>query len=266
MKKTDISTQTLQYLGLSENEAILYLLMLSHPRGTAQELTKKSPFGRTLLYHILKSLEEKWLLKAKKEHWKTIYIPVGPEILGDILERKESEFLKKKTAIKKLIPELKQQFSLKNKAPSVRVIEGIQAYEKVLEECLEWKHSEMHMYEDLYPNKPALEIREQHEQRRVSKGIEKKVLFFEDPDALRELKKKWYNDYTLFRSLPEDTISPFEVDMMLWDGKILYIHFLSLYDVSAILIEDITLYEMQKNIFLSLWKNSKDRTLYFTET
>jgi hypothetical protein len=90
-------------------------------------------------------------------------------------------------------------------------------------------------------------------------------LFFETPQSLKEIIKIPYNDYTLFHSISEKNVLPFKTDMMLYNGKILYTSY-SEQEPTAILIEDMALYDMQKNIFESLWKSSKDQTLQFTKT
>ena len=90
--KKDTATRTLQELDLSENEAVLYAQMLSHPRGTVQELGTRAPFPRTMLYYVLKQLMQRGLVSAKKEKWRTVYIAEDPERLYDLLSHKEREF------------------------------------------------------------------------------------------------------------------------------------------------------------------------------
>jgi hypothetical protein len=90
-------------------------------------------------------------------------------------------------------------------------------------------------------------------------------LFFETPESLKEIAKIPYNDYTLFHSIKEKSIFPFKTDVMLYNGKVLYTSY-NEHEPTAILIEDMALYDMQKNIFESIWKSSKDQTLHFTKT
>lgn len=263
MKQKTSEEEILSYFNLNDNEVELYLLMLQHPRVTAQELVLKSSFKRTLLYHILKQLEEKWLVTTQKDQWKTLYIVAAPDKLYEILEQKEWEFEDRKKALKSLIPKLKNNFSLRNKIPNIRVIEWMIWYENILSECLLSEAKEIYMYEDLYAWKPGLEIRQNFDKRCVSRKIQKNILFFEDRESLEEIKKRQYNDYTLYRSLPEEYIENFQIDMMIFDEKIFYINFFSSYDVQVIVIEDMSLYEMQKNIFQWLWKQGVDKTLHY---
>ena len=102
--KSDTTTKTLQELNLSQNEAVLYSQMISHPRSTVQELGTRAPFPRTMLYYVLKQLMQRGLVSAKKEKWRTVYIAENPERLYDLLARKEQEFVRDTDAIRDLIP------------------------------------------------------------------------------------------------------------------------------------------------------------------
>jgi sugar-specific transcriptional regulator TrmB len=262
--KSGITAKTLQDLGLSENEAVLYSLMLARPSSTARELTALSPFPRTLLYHVLNQLIRKGLVASKKSAWRTVYIAGDPELLYDLLARKEHEAERTTAAVRELVPHLKRQYRLAGKRPSVRVFEGIAEYEKVLEDCFISGTKEIFAYEHFIGKKPALETRLMHERRRALRKIKKKILFFETEDSLQLLAKRPYDDFTEYRSIA-GTLAPFETDVTLYGDKMLYTSYYDPHEPAAILVEDRALYQMQKNLFDALWKSGKDRTLYYTE-
>ena len=85
-------TSTLEKLGLSENEALLYSVMLRHPKCTVQELTTRAPFPRTMLYHVLNQLSQKGLVSSSKDKWRTLYIAESPERLYELLALRAKEF------------------------------------------------------------------------------------------------------------------------------------------------------------------------------
>ena len=187
--KKDTATRTLQELDVSENEAVLYAQMLSHPRGTVQELGTRAPFPRTMLYYVLKQLMQRGLVSAKKENWRTVYIAEDPERLYDLLSHKEREFERETGAVRELIPRLKQRYRLAGKRPNVRTFEGIEEYQKVLEDVIVSSPKEILAYEVLIGRKPALETREEHERRRIARKIQKRVLFFENK-GLKSVRKE----------------------------------------------------------------------------
>jgi sugar-specific transcriptional regulator TrmB len=263
--KKGSATRTLQELDLSENEAVLYSLMLDNPRSTVHELGARAPFPRTMLYYVLNQLMTRGLVTAAKEKWRTVYIAEDPERLYDLLADKEREFAQEASAIRELVPKLKRRYRLAGQRPSVRTFEGVGEYQKALEDILTSKPKEVLSYEIIGAKKSALEVREAHERRRAARKIQKKVLFFEDKAALKVLAKQQYDDYTRFRTIKEGHVARFSTDLTLYDGKLLYTSYYDEHEPTAILIEDRALYDMQKNLFETLWKQAKDRTLAFTE-
>lgn len=263
--RNDMATRTLQELDLSENEAVLYALMLNHPESTVQMLITRAPFPRTMLYYVLKQLQERGLVSVKKSGWRTVYVAEDPERLHELLAKKEREFERETGAVRELIPRLKQRYRLAGRRPNVRMFEGIEEYQKALEDIIISEPTEIFAYETLGTRKSALEMRDTFERRRVVRKFHKHVLFFESKDALKALVSRGYDDYTQFRSIRQGTILPFEADLTLYDGKLLYTSYYDEHEPTAVLIEDRALYQMQKNIFDAHWKQSKDRTLAYIE-
>ena len=259
--KKEGAMRTLQELGLSENEATLYAQMLSHPRSTVQELAMRAPFPRTMHYYVLKQLMRRGLVSAKRDGWRTEYIAEDPERLYDLLAHKEREFEQETGALRDLIPRLKQRYRLAGKRPTVRTFEGLGEFEKALQDSIVSKPKEILAYEVLGAKKPAIQTRDAHERRRIARKIQKKTLFFDSVDAVRFLKRRPYDDFTQFRRIKEGSIAPFETDLRLYEGKLLYTSYYHEHEPTAVLVEDRALYIMQKNLFDALWKQGKDRTL-----
>src|SRR3989338_5498822 len=95
MAKKDLknrTVETLEKLGLGENEALLYSIMLRYPKSTVRELQIRTPFPRTMLYYVLSRLEQTGLVSSLKEKWRTLYVAENPERLYDVLAEREREF------------------------------------------------------------------------------------------------------------------------------------------------------------------------------
>lgn len=251
----------LQELDLGENEATLYSLMLSHPRCTVRELTTRAPFPRTMLYYVLNQLMQRGLVAAKKEKTRTVYVAEDPERLYELLAEREHEFEQEKNAIRDLIPRMKRQYRLAGERPNVRTFDGVEDYQKALDDVIISKPKEIMAYENIAKKRPALTVRDAHERQRITRKIKKKILFFESSDALRFLARRTYDDFTEFRNVRDSSVLPFSVDLAIYDGKLLYTSYYDEHEPTAVLIEDRALYAMQKSIFDALWKQGKDRTL-----
>lgn len=260
-KQKNNITKTLEELGLSENESVLYHICLKYPQSTVKELGAHSPFPRTMLYHVLNQLIRRGLVSTSTDKWRTVYISESPERLYDLLAQKEKEFEKQAQSIRGLIPQLKNRYKLSTQQPSVRVFEGIEGYKKALEDIILSKPEAVFAYQASGKRKPGLEVRELHEARRIAKKIKKRTLFFESAEALKKISKLPYNDFTEWRSTKRHSEN-FNVDFMLYDGKILYTNY-GKHEPKTILIEDGALYEMQKSIFLEQWKEGKSETLSY---
>lgn len=261
-KQKSNTEEILEKLGLSENEALLYSVMLRHPKSTVQELTTRSPFPRTMLYHVLNQLSQKGLVSTSKDKWRTLYIAENPERLYEVLAQKEKEFEKQSRAVREIIPELKNKYRLAGERPGVRIFEGVGEYKKALEDIIISRPKIILAYETLGKKRPGLEVRELHEYRRVVKKIQKNIIFFESKESAQYLSKRKYDDFTQFRNTEEEGVTHFDVDLMLYDGKLLYTSY-DEREPTAILIEDKALYTMQQNLFLSIWPKTKDKTLVF---
>ena len=255
-------TQTLEELGLSENEALLYHICLKHPQSTVKELGVHSPFPRTMLYHVLKQLIRRGLVSTSKDQWRTVFIAESPEKLYDLLRQKEKEFEKQGQAIRGLIPQLKNKYRFSAQQPSMRIFEGVEEYKKALEDIIISRPKIIFSYETPEKKRPALEIREINEGRRIAKKIEKRILFFKNKETLKKISKSTYNDFTQWRSMKKKHLENFNADLTLYDGKLLYTNY-SKHEPKALIIEDTALYDMQKNIFLLLWQEADNETLSF---
>lgn len=250
-------TSILESLGLSENEAVLYLAMLERQGSTVRELSVRAPFPRTMLYYVLNQLMRRGLVTARDEKSKkTVYTAEDPERLYDALSKKEKEFEKVTRDVRELVPKLKNRYRLAGKRPTVRMFEGLEEYQKALEDIFLSRPEEILSYEFLIQKKPGRDVRNAHDRGRLTKKILRRVLFSETEEALEILRSRRYDDHTQFRSIKKKI----EVDMTLYSGKILYTYY-DTHEPSALLVEDMALYEMQKSLFETFWEVGKDRTL-----
>lgn len=264
-RKKDTTMRTLEELGLGENEAILYSHLLIKQKSTVQELSAFTPFPRTMLYYVLKQLMGRGLVSTRQDSWRTVYIAEDPEKLYELLAEKEREFAKSANTILTLIPKLKIRHRLKGARPQVRTFDGMEEYSKALEDIMISRPKMICAFEIMAEKKPALEVREEHERRRIVRKMKKRVLFFESNDALRLLRQRRYDDFTEFRSIPEHVTVPFRTDLILYNDKLLYTSYHDRHEPTAIIVEDRDLYMMQKNIFDALWKQGVERTFTFTQ-
>ena len=246
--KTELA---LEKLGLGENEASLYTLMLKYPKITVQELQRHSRFPRTMLYYILNNLIRLGLVSAVENQRRTAFVTHSPERLYDLLDEKQKEFEAHKESIKEVIPELKNQYRLSQQRPGVRILEGIEGYRGLMNDMLEGQPNCIFSYlSDSDKGNPGLEIREGFELQRASQKIKQHVLIHQ-PTPLKHLAKNSHNSYTEIRVCPE-SMNQFEAEVYMYSWKVAYVRY-EQHQPIVMIIEDPKFYEMQKNIFTYIW-------------
>lgn len=256
MKKLQKEQLILEHLGLSENEATLYLVMLLHPKSTVQELQQKSPFPRTMLYYVLKQLIEKNLVTVVKHRSKkSIYIVEDPKRLHHVLEQREKDFVSQKQDIRALIPELQRTYRLSSQRPGTTLFEGLDQYKTALADVFTTSADIMYMYVPKSGReKPGLEIRKQFHEKRVKKDIVLHLLVG-DVNTGKTLRKLYKHDRLFHIRLVPEHVDLEDVDIRLYTDKILYTRYNDREPI-CLLIEDTPLYKMQRMLFKQLWDMS----------
>lgn len=120
----DIDTDSLQALGLSGQEAAVYVATLQLGEANIQEISRKSGVKRTSIYNFIDLLKERQLLSEIKKGKRKLYSAVSPYHLVD--EQKA-----KTASIERLIPQLLAiQNNVRNK-PRVMFFEGIEGIKEI---------------------------------------------------------------------------------------------------------------------------------------
>ncbi|KKQ21303.1 MAG: Transcriptional regulator, TrmB [Candidatus Nomurabacteria bacterium GW2011_GWA1_37_20] len=128
-------TKTLEYIGFSEKEVLVYLALLMLGKGTVTQISRKAGINRPTGYHILASLEVKELVKVSGKEPKQEYMAESPEQIEKFLSKKienDQSFIKE---ARKIIPELKSIHNIVDR-PKVLFYEGREGLEKVYEDTL----------------------------------------------------------------------------------------------------------------------------------
>lgn len=254
---------TLRALGLSENEARVYLTMLTLPPLSIQQLTKKAPYSRTLLYYIMHQLLAHGLVEEIEHEPKARYAAVDPSCLSQKLASRERAFLTEQKDIASLIPTLRSLFKTHVARPTIETFQGIREYQRALDHVIDTKPSRIYAFEPLGTKRPGMEIRESHDAKRVAKKIKKDIVFFASNTARFAARKRPYDDHTRIREVTNKNIAPFNTDVVLFNDSLLYTTYTTREPI-AILIEDAGLFTMHKSLFDALWSTATDRTLHIT--
>lgn len=248
--------RALEQLGLGENEAKLYTILLRHGEASVLELQQASPFPRTLLYYILNNLVHLGLISFIKKPQRTVYVVEDPDRLYDLLREREDEFERNKLILKESIPEFKNQFRVSQNRPGVRIFEGVENYRSALSDIIETRPNQVFSFLSFSEKKKlGVEIREHMAKERRNWGISEKVLLFDTPQANIWIKKFEKEGKKEFRFL-HPRMEFFEGEIYIYENKVLHVSAEGK-EIISTLTEEKNFSIVQKNIFSFLWSIAK---------
>ncbi len=125
----------LESIGLTQNEALLYMALLEFGESTATYISRKTGITRTNTYAILDSLSAKGLVLVGAKEPKMTYVPLPPEKLEIYITKRREAIEREIDTMEELIFELGQKYKPKTR-PKVTYYEGIDGLKSVYEDTL----------------------------------------------------------------------------------------------------------------------------------
>lgn len=192
--------KSLTDLGLTENQAKVYLAATELGPSTILQLSKVSGVKRTTIYSVIESLQELNLMQTELKGWKKLFKAQSPENLSEILDRRQN-------ILTDLIPKLNSMNKVKNSRSELSYWEGLKAIKNVYIQLLsEAKPGESYsvignqeIWLDL-----DLEFFTDFIHRRSKLGLKIRMLFTEN-EVTREYQKKQVESGAEIRILPANT-------------------------------------------------------------
>lgn len=121
--------RTLSELGLSENEARVYLAALMLGPTSVLRIAKTAGLKRTTVYPLLESLRRAGLVHEELRGFKKVFVAENPRELESMLEAR-------RRTLQDALPELSALYNLKSGDDTIRFFEGIEATKSIYESLL----------------------------------------------------------------------------------------------------------------------------------
>jgi sugar-specific transcriptional regulator TrmB len=102
-----IHQQVLQNIGLTENEARVYLALLPLKKSEVSVLGHRTGLHRNVVRHACKKLKDLGLIAEEKVRHTFFYSPESPEKIFDLLESRKREINEKRESFHKIFGDLK---------------------------------------------------------------------------------------------------------------------------------------------------------------
>jgi len=201
-------------IGFGEKKGALYLALLKLGRGTVAELAKAAGIKRTTAYDLLAELRADNLVAESAVGNRRLFTAEPPENLERVIERRRA-------ALDRLMPTLKNVFYQHDPRPRVRYFEGVDGIRHVHEELLKVKSKEYFYFGSMqgFVNALGQEYMEDFIRRRIRKRIWSNALRIRAQEIDDPLAASGAENYRRVRYLSKP-IEEAVASMTLFDGKI----------------------------------------------
>lgn len=238
--------KTLIDVGLSDNEAKVYLNSLNLGKTTILSLSKASEVKRTTVYSVVESLKKLGLMKIEQIGWKTYYSAENPEKLERIIENKRKE-------LQETLGDFKSLYSTEGGSSLIKYYEGIEAVKNIHLDFLD----EVKFGEDYWVISDSAKWMSEDQkffENFVEKRAQKKLnnrLLLQDSEIARRYKQNETVYNMQIKLFPQDV--KLSASISITPQKIL-IH-QTTPPVIAMVIENKNIIRLHKELFEFMWKS-----------
>lgn len=242
--KLEEKIKVLNELGLSINEAKIYLTLLDIGKSPVSIISKKSKIYRSNAYESLKKLILKGLVSSLELNGVHNYKASNPTNLHQLLKEKENK-------LNQILPELELSNQMSKETRETSVIEGIKGFMNEIYTILNYEE-EIVIYGFPEQAKNILKSKLIHfHNERIEKNISLKIIFNSKLQSEKnELNKKEFSEAKLSNSEFDSNITTIvcgsKVLIMNWDEN-----------YSCITMKNEGIAKSYKNYFKVLWDKSE---------
>ncbi|MDO8339602.1 MAG: helix-turn-helix domain-containing protein [Candidatus Burarchaeum sp.] len=251
--QTDIPIK-LERLGLTHNEAKVYLALLEVGPSATKALIRKTGIHTSKVYESLERLIQKGLANFVIEANRKKFSATDPQSIIGFLDEKQMELEDKKKEVVKLLPSLR---SLRRAAlpQSASVFSGIKGYKAMLDNMLKELGEGGH-YDAFASGRLKAELGPfwNHFQRKKEKmGIRSRCLWDEGVRSQKEYLKEYFGKG---RFIPSGSYNA-PTDIFIYKDKVLLVSYVSK-PIFAVLIHSAGMSKSYAELFNTLWKIGKE--------
>ena len=242
----------LKNIGLSDNEAKVYMAMLELGPSPVVEIARKAEVNRPTAYVQIESLKKNGLVSTQTKGKKQLYIAESPEHLEDMLDRKLREVSVSKEEFSGVLPDLISLYQSAGHRPTVRFFEGKSGITQIQSLLLKSGVKEVLGITAL---DDVLKILPKHSENytpeRVKKGIRSRLIYsYSDGPTLKEQDERMLRESKFIQ--PEKM--PFKGDITIYGNNVAITSFEG--NVSGVVIEHPEIAKSFRQFFEFLWQQS----------
>lgn len=239
--------ELLMKIGLSENEAEVYLALLKLGPLSAYEIAQRTGIYRPHVYDKLETLMGKGLVSYVQQGKKKVFSASPPSKIMDYLKEQEAELGKDIELLASSMPRLDSLHRTPREDTTVQVLTGIEGLKFRLNDTWQTPHKENLIFglNEARYNEALPVFMPQYFKRLKERGIKERVI---------TQKKKgifvFDNDVTTYRFLDTEELEP--VNTIIYGNKVALIVWGT--PITSIIIENKRLAQTYREHFKYLWK------------
>ncbi|MDQ5953249.1 MAG: HTH-type transcriptional regulator, sugar sensing transcriptional regulator [Patescibacteria group bacterium] len=234
--------QYLTRIGLSEQEAAIYLLLLNSEALTLSDMSKKSGIHRPALYRVLPKLENKEIITKMKIGKREYYSAESPKKIAKLFNKIQSGF-------NLFIERLSDQYDSSSIKPSVQYLVGKKGYDFLFDDIASSipKNGIYYRYSSRKLDEKYFIPTEYYKKERDRKKFERKVITSVKKSNIKSKRlereiKVIPENFDLF----DDNVSSF-----IYENKVAFTDF---DNQITFIVSSKKIAEFQKKLFELLWK------------
>ncbi|MBI2581075.1 hypothetical protein HYV85_04715 [Candidatus Woesearchaeota archaeon] len=247
-----MNTYSLIKVGLTAQEAKVYLTLLYLGPSNAGKITSKAGIHRRNVYDCIERLIEKGLVSYYRQGKKRLFEAAHPNRLLQVLTEKEERIKDSYSDIKAMLPELISNYRFSSFKHEASVFRGREGLKTIFENILETGRENLILGAESKAPKILKHYLTKFHERRVAKKIKERFLF--NSCERGRGKKLSRMPYTKVRFMPAP-YSP-SATINVYDNKTVIITWLE-EEPLGILIENQHIANGMKEYFELIWKISK---------
>lgn len=243
--------RTLKEVGLSANEANVYLTLLTLGPNPVSTIAKKANLNRSSCYTILDRLMQKGFAHQSNKHNVTYFSGVDPKLMVNSLTSKKHDLEDRIENLRRSMGQFEKIKCDYPQKPSVSFYEGEAAIQNIMEDTLNSKE-ELRAYASLQELTSLLpNYFPGYYKRRTQKGISIKAIYPANEMSYKH-KLRDSKENRISRLIPPEF--NFHLDIIIYDNKVAIT---SLKDKFGLLIKSQSMANAQKKIFDIIWQGTK---------
>lgn len=237
--------RVLEDLGLTENEAQVYLTSLSLGPTTVLAIARAAEIRRTTVYSVIDALKKKGLMHVEPIGFKQVYVAEHPDQLVNIVDHK-------KQGLQQHLPEFLSLYNLRGSESTLKYYEGIESIKTLYDTTLEpMRPKEDYLVvSDIQNFFDADDFFKNFLDRRIKSRVAARLILTDCEEA-RRLKKYSQQMNHEVRILPKEyTLS---IDIMITKYRVVMFNLEA--PISGLSIENPTTIKAHKEMFEIMWNS-----------